>query len=79
MVVSNSSLRIRVVSLNLTDPVQLSACHRDKSATGRAMSEFVFADYGMLMKTDRVTRNFTRLSKEAGFGGKGTTPPWNRS
>jgi len=36
-------------------------------ATGMVMSDFVFADNGMPIKPDRVTRTFTRLSKEAGL------------
>jgi integrase len=31
------------------------------------MSDFVFADQGIPIKPDRVTRTFTRLSEEAGL------------
>ena len=36
-------------------------------ATGLVMSEFVFADKGIPIKPDRVTRTFTRLTKAAGL------------
>ena len=36
-------------------------------ATGATRSDFVFANKGIPIKPDRVTRTFTRLSKEAGL------------
>ena len=61
----------RSISLD-THTIEMLRNHRRQAveqalATGAAMSDFVFADKGIPIKPDRVTRTFTRLTEQAGL------------